>query len=208
MQSLLLLLSLFCFPADTPEKAATQQAPVKVFQTYEDFRNQHFSLAADTFATDNGTTGITASAVRLAIWGIQQGQRLYRLMGNKWYAVADTSGLVIYTLTQSRQETSSNITWIPVPLGKAFPSGFPMQQYTTADVTEISYYFSRGLDDSLLNPLDRQTLTHHVNLPDFTAAINKTFRWYQRDISSYDRKKQRYLVNTIYNEYGTIAGNH
>jgi hypothetical protein len=201
MLRLLPLLSL-CLIAEKgmAKENSTEDSAVKIYRSYDDYRNDRFIKANDTVIAGNMSMPNAPAELGNIVWGMWRGGKLFRLIGNTYYQVEDTTGLIIYVKTAIETDVVNHFTWVPIPIGKLFPYGFPLNTYNVEDVAKDTYYFSKGMNGKVME-LETQNVIDAVKNPSFTAEAKKKFKWYKHEITGYDNKKEQYFVNVLYNRY-------
>jgi hypothetical protein len=158
---------------------------IKIFEQFSDYTNNNHILLKDSLLFgDKGNIVIPSSYKK--IWGIKKDNSLYRVFDNKMYKVADTSGLIVYTVSYMKEHLEANSVWL----------GFSLPVYSSVKSLRRDYYFSISLESEIYN-LTKKNIIRQVNNKSFEKAIKKKFRW--NSITDFDEKTNVFLVNEVYN---------
>ena len=118
------------------------------------------------------------------IWGMQDSAGLYRLHGNKWYKVADTSGLIIY-------------------YGVVRSNWLHLADVLTLSNDEEDYlserpFFSLHFSAPVIE-MNQENIKAAVNDTRFSEALQKALRRSLRSVDARDAEG-RFIVNSVYSE--------
>lgn len=174
---------------------------LKIYRSYEDYKGGVYLTNTDTTVHPSESKVHLPGNTSNYVWGVESNGNLYRIIGDKFYKVSDTSGLTIYVHSSTTEDLTYKMTWIPIPLGSLFPYGFPLNRFVLEDNNKKSYFFSRSLNDNNIQKLEAKELIETVDNPSFAIEVNKRFRWYKYDIYDYNKKKGQYEVNILYNKH-------
>lgn len=115
------------------------------------------------------------------VWGVKEGKTLYRYFNDRWYKVADTSGLVVYY----GYELST------------FPHVFDILtlSYKEKDYVVEKCYFSVSLDAPIIL-LSKKEVLSAVNDHVFTENVKQEFGIF-KDIAA-ESSDDVFLINEVY----------
>lgn len=125
-------------------------------------------------------------------WGASDRGQLYRIAGNKFYRVEDTSGLVIYGIDTFKTRTNL-FPW--------YLFACPWYWYASSGQTvkSANYFFSINLD-SEIKELNLDNLDQVTKNQAFMMKARKKFRSFNYGIDERYNSGQ-FMVNTLYNKY-------
>lgn len=195
----LLCLSLCPFLSYGQRDTSFINSRISVFKTYKDFVERQPIVAKDTLIANGAGKLNKPKSLNNVVWGMQNGKSLFRFYNDTAYLVEDTSGLIIYSTSHIEEEVSMNAVWIPIPIGKLFPYGFPMSISSFDDEQEKKYFFSKTLNGKI-QELTEDNVIKAVNNPEFTKAVKKRFKWYNFFITDREDNGGPFLVNEVYNQ--------
>jgi len=161
------------------------KSEVRIFGQYDDYVNNRYIVVKDTgWFGEKGNISIPDSYKKA--WGIEKNKTLYRVFEDKIYEIADTSGLVIYTISFMKDHLQANSLWL----------GYPLPVYSSEKSLRRDYYFSTSLESEIYD-LTKKNIIRHVNNKSFEKSIKKKFRW--NSITAFDEQTNIFLVNELYN---------
>ncbi len=118
------------------------------------------------------------------IWGIGDSLNIYRIHKKCMYKIEDTSGIIIYSIPELKEERS------------LYSLIFPEMFFLNDIVKSKAFYFSNNFTSDILELNISNIQKAFTNKP-FLKKVKTKFAWYNYDFGDKNKSGQ-FLINKLY----------